>query len=291
VRGTEPETADFRVETEGVGQRRADFARSNGRSTAAAAGPSVSEVVAATPVAVTAPAKSARQREVETVKLAATGEGVVPGSSVNTAAAVNPQSPVPPPAPVAASPAASPASPADLAASAGLLRVADPKPAVPGLSAGTESYSLSAPVEVVPAMLEANASGTPDASAREAPVVADAMVGRRLLNKFSEAYREGAVQQVVILFAPNARTPAGNLWDLHQQYGSMFAASSRRSLEFLDVEWRAVPNGLEGVGRYEWAMRPRGKSTTEATSGRMRVVIEFMDGRPLIALLEQRDGG
>lgn len=127
-----------------------------------------------------------------------------------------------------------------------------------------------------------------------APVTTEAVdpaVGRRLLNRFSAAYREGRVQEVVILFLPNAMTPAGNLLDLHREYGAVFADSSRRSLEFVDVEWRAVPNGLEGVGRYEWAMRARGQSTTRSTSGRMRVIIEVVDGRALIARLDQQDVG
>lgn len=122
-----------------------------------------------------------------------------------------------------------------------------------------------------------------------APV--DPSVGRRVLNQFSAAYRDGEVQQVVVLFAPNARTPEGNLVELHQRYGSLFAASSRRSLEFLDLEWRTLPNGLEGIGRYEWAMRPRGVGGTRATAGRIRVVIELVDGRPLIVLLDQQDVG
>jgi hypothetical protein len=119
----------------------------------------------------------------------------------------------------------------------------------------------------------------------------DPSVGRRVLNQFSSAYRDGQVQDLVVLFAPNARTPEGNLVDLHQRYGSLFATSSRRSLEFIDLEWRALPNGLEGVGRYEWAMRPRGIGGTQATAGRMRVIIELVDGRPLIVLLDQQDVG
>jgi hypothetical protein len=38
-------------------------------------------------------------------------------------------------------------------------------------------------------------------------------------------------------------------------------------------------------------MRPRSAGSTQATAGRMRVVIEFVDGRPLIVLLDQRDVG
>jgi hypothetical protein len=128
-----------------------------------------------------------------------------------------------------------------------------------------------------------------DARTHVSPV--DPLIGRQVLNQFSAAYRDGQVQQVVVLFAPNARTPEGNLVELHRRYGMLFSASSRRSLEFLDVEWRALPNGLEGVGRYEWAMRPRSAGSTQATAGRMRVVIEFVDGRPLIVLLDQRDVG
>lgn len=149
----------------------------------------------------------------------------------------------------------------------------------------------NAPGDPSSAPLDLDPTGRSDAGDAGSTPAVDPMVGRRLLNQFSSAYREGEVQRVVVLFAPNARTPAGNLLELHRQYGSMFAESSRRSLEFLDLEWRALPNGLEGVGRYEWAMRPRGRSSTEATSGRVRVVIEFVDGQPLIALLDQQDVG
>lgn len=129
------------------------------------------------------------------------------------------------------------------------------------------------------------------ADARPPAWTVDPMIGRRLLNEFSAAYREGRLQQLVVLFAPNAKTPEGNLLDLHRRYDSLFESSTRRSLEFLDVEWRPLPNGLEGVGRYEWAMRPRASGKTEATAGRMRVVIEFFDGRPLIVSLHQHDVG
>jgi hypothetical protein len=119
----------------------------------------------------------------------------------------------------------------------------------------------------------------------------DVTVGRRLLNQFSTAYRSGEVQQVVVLFAPNARTPEGNLLDLHGHYSNLFASSSRRSLEYIDVEWRAVGNGIEGIGTFEWARTERTRTKTESDSGPMRVVIEFVDGRPLIAVLEHRDFG
>jgi hypothetical protein len=183
----------------------------------------------------------------------------------------------------------------------------DPAAAAPGLPLLAVANETSARMRMAPAgqaepvaVTRARAGTLPDAErdrSRSPPdsVVLespfDPSVGRRLLNQFSSAYRDGQVQHVVVLFAPNARTPEGNLVDLHQRYGSLFAASSRRSLEFLDLEWRALPNGLEGVGRYEWAMRPRGAGGTHATAGRMRVVIEFVDGRPLIVLLDQRDVG
>lgn len=237
---------------------------------------------------------------------AAAGQDATPGAIASTKEAVVPvplvdqvtaaRAPIPVPSPDAPTPIAAKAEEARRAASAPeaaatLVRVADARAEAPRLIVGARDQASAATVEAPTSMLEAGASESRSISAPEIVPVADPMVGRRLLNQFSAAYREGEVQRVVVLFAPNALTPAGNLLDLHQQYGSMFAASTRRSLEFLDVEWRPVPNGLEGVGRYEWAMRPRGKSTTEATSGRMRVVIEFIEGRPLIALLDQQDVG
>lgn len=115
--------------------------------------------------------------------------------------------------------------------------------------------------------------------------------GVRLIREFSEAYRRGDVQRVVVLFKPNARTPAGNLLDLHGAYQTVFAQSARRSLEFLQVDWRVTEAGIEGTGRYEWAMQPRAGSTVRAAGGQFRIVIEFDGGRPLIARFEQQDVG
>jgi hypothetical protein len=142
----------------------------------------------------------------------------------------------------------------------------------------------------------------PAAGARPAPLAAG-MVGAaapsvelvrdsaRLIREFSDAYRSGEVQRVVVLFKPNARTPVGNLIDLHGAYQSLFAQSSRRSLEFLQIDWRPTERGLVGTGRYEWAMRPRDGSRVRAAGGQFRIVIEFDDGRPLIAQFEQQDVG
>jgi hypothetical protein len=171
---------------------------------------------------------------------------------------------------------------------------ADPSPGSPASDrAGPDPAELSP--EGSRALLPQVASDSdPPASAQEGARIARAVdpeTGRRILSQLSSAYREGRVQEVVVLFAPNARTPEGNLIDLHQRYGLLFASSARRSLEFRDVEWRPLPNGLEGVGRYEHALRSRTSRRTEASAGRMRVVIELVEGRPLIVRLDQDDVG
>ena len=117
--------------------------------------------------------------------------------------------------------------------------------------------------------------------------VDQALEVRRLLNRFSDSYRRGSLQELVVLFAPNARTPVGNLLDLHSEYGALFAQSNRRSLEFLAMQWQALPNGIKGVGRFEAALNRRDGRSTEASSGQVTVLIEFVDGAPRIASLAQ----
>lgn len=114
-----------------------------------------------------------------------------------------------------------------------------------------------------------------------------ALAVRRLMNRFSDSYRRGSVQELVVLFAPNARTPVGNLLDLHADYGALFAQSNRRSMEFLAMQWQALPNGIKGVGRFEAAVNRRDERSTEASSGQVTVLIEFVDGAPRIASLAQ----
>jgi hypothetical protein len=157
-------------------------------------------------------------------------------------------------------------------------------------------------VDKGPASTTTVAVTLPAADARPAPLAqglvgaaapSDAQLrdGVRLIREFSEAYRSGEVQRVVVLFKPNARTPAGNLLDLHSAYQSLFAQSSRRSLEFLQIDWQPTEQGLVGTGRYEWAMRPRNGSRVRAAGGQFRIIIEFDGGRPLIAQFEQQDVG
>lgn len=177
-----------------------------------------------------------------------------------------------------------------------------PVPAGTTLVRGGEYVAVvSTPAAVVASTTDIGSSPTVEAKSTHSPRNADVlvtegeafdpMVGRRLLNEFSTAYRDGQVQRLVVLFAPNARTPEGNLLELHRRYGDLFGESSKRSLEFVDVQWRQLANGLEGTGRFEWARRSRTMSATESSSGPMRIVIEFVDGQPLISLLEHQDVG
>jgi hypothetical protein len=200
-------------------------------------------------------------------------------------------------------PAEASAAPAAIASGAGAPIVRDaptadsirpPAPAVAAVPA--------TPVAAVPTVptASADASLLPSADTRPAPLAAASSAapspeqvrdGTRLIREFSEAYRSGEVQRVVVLFKPNARTPEGNLIDLHGEYQNLFAQSSRRSLEFLQIHWRPTEGGLVGTGRYEWAMRPRDGSRVRAAGGQFRIVIEFDGGRPLIARFEQQDVG
>jgi hypothetical protein len=145
-----------------------------------------------------------------------------------------------------------------------------------------------------PGMAEPSVGGALDAptQARSPDPAADSAreqqirLGRRLAADFSEAYRAGDVQRIVVLFTPNARTPEGNLLDLHGAYSALFAGSTRRSMEFLGMQWQETADGLEGRGSFEWAMQPRNGFRVRSSSGPVRIVIRFVNGRPLIAELE-----
>lgn len=164
------------------------------------------------------------------------------------------------------------------------------EPSSPSAGAG----ELVAAAITRPGMVEASVGGALDAptQARSPDPAADSAreqlirLGRRLAADFSEAYRAGDVQRIVVLFTPNARTPEGNLLDLHGAYSALFARSTRRSMEFLGMEWQETADGLEGRGSFEWAMQPRNGFRVRSSSGPVRIVIRFVNGRPLIAELE-----
>jgi hypothetical protein len=148
----------------------------------------------------------------------------------------------------------------------------------------------------LPESVDASAGQAASVTIEQPPTIAGSLeqqirMGRRLAADFSEAYRTGDVQRVVVLFAPNARTPEGNLVDLHGAYASLFAGSARRSLEFIQLEWRMTTDGIEGRGSFEWALQPRNSLRVRSASGPVRILIRIVDGRPLIAELEHADVG
>jgi hypothetical protein len=169
-------------------------------------------------------------------------------------------------------------------------RAAPVEPSSPPAGAG----ELVAAAITRPGMAEPSVGGAQDAptQVRSPDPAADPAreqqirLGRRLAADFSEAYRAGDVQRIVVLFTPNARTPEGNLLDLHGAYSALFAGSTRRSMEFLGMEWQETADGLEGRGSFEWAMQPRNGFRVRSSSGPVRIVIRFVNGRPLIAELE-----
>lgn len=190
------------------------------------------------------------------------------------AAAARPQMPA---VSVVAPPQSAPERPAPIEA-----RVVSPAPVV-------ATVAVPEPAPVVPVLA---APVVPPASVPPpGPSPEQVAEGQRLIRSFSTAYRNGELQELVVMFRPNARTPAGNLLDLHSRYQTVFAQSASRSLEFISVDWRETERGIEGVGRFEWAMRPRGGGRVRSTGGAFRIVIEFENGRALIARLEQQDVG
>lgn len=223
----------------------------------------------------------------ESVRPAQVPAAPQPASLASTASEVSRRAAAPPSAPAAAPMVAKPKMP--------VVSVETPPRSAPAAPA-IEAPPIS-PAPVVAAAIETEAEAAVAEVAPPAPPIpagpspAQVEQGVQLMRSFSRAYRNGALQELVILFRPNARTPAGNLLDLHGRYQSQFAQSTTRSLEFLNVDWRETEGGLEGVGRYEWALRPRGGGRVRSTGGEFRIVIEFENGRALIAHLEQQDVG
>lgn len=258
---------------------------------AATASPPVASVRAETAASATAPAEALPRSTAAAAPPAVAPQAPAlgaPSPAVAPAPAAVP-SPQPAPAPavavrpaipavsVEAPPQSAPARPAPVDA-----RVIKPAPVV--ATVAVPETAPVVPVVAAPVVPPApvNPPGPPPEQVAE---------GQRLIRSFSTAYRNGELQQLVVMFRPNARTPAGNLLDLHSRYQTDFAQSTSRSLEFLNVNWQNTERGIEGTGRYEWAMRPRGGGRVRSTGGEFRIVIEFENGRALIARLDQQDVG
>lgn len=263
-------------------------------TTAAATASSLATHRAESPPTVAAPAAVSPRSAPSTTTAAVTNARQTVDSRPEPAAA--------PPAAVAAAPSPQTAPPPAVAARPQIpaVSVEAPPQSAPERPAPVEARVIApAPVVATVAVPEA----APVVPVVSAPIVPPAPVtppgpppeqvaeGQRLIRSFSTAYRNGELQELVVMFRPNARTPAGNLLDLHGRYQTVFAQSASRSLEFISIDWRETERGLEGVGRFEWAMRPRGGGRVRSAGGEFRIVIEFENGRALIARLDQQDVG
>lgn len=105
---------------------------------------------------------------------------------------------------------------------------------------------------------------------RESPVLIDDRIAASLVSRFSQAYANGDIEQLMRLFTHDAQNGRGDRRAIAEDYQRLFQASERRRIAVNDMSWLTVGNGAAIIASFESEVVPRGKSRGERVMGDIR---------------------
>lgn len=109
-----------------------------------------------------------------------------------------------------------------------------------------------------------------------------------LLNRFAMAYRNARLEELMDLFADDARSNSGNRDGIHRDYDDLFRLTNARDIEFHDFEWDLDGNHGTGRGTYVARVLPAGRSSEDLHLGSVRLSVVKSNGRARIRELFHR---
>jgi len=128
---------------------------------------------------------------------------------------------------------------------------------------------------VVPAAVTVNEDSTSEAMALDA-----------LVNRFTEAYESGNLDELTALFSPAARTNDKNtLADIQKDYADLFNNSSFRLLNIFNLRWMSEHNAMKGIGDYEIGIAMDDSGVARTLHGKIQFVVGKVDNQLRITRL------
>ncbi len=142
-----------------------------------------------------------------------------------------------------------------------------------------------------PASLSARAGPAPTPqSTRESIPAAVKLTDREvqtLIDRYTDAYRRGDLNGVMVLFAPGARGKGGSdRGSVRRDYGSLFAAFLIRRLQLNGLKWSLRGDRAKVSARYELWLRGRGDGQQTQWTGNIHFNLRKHQGQVMIDAID-----
>ncbi len=154
-----------------------------------------------------------------------------------------------------------------------------PTAAVVTVTTHPQSQSIAATGHADPASTE----GT--ATLQAMPISEDELSA--VLDRFREAYVTGDMNELVQLFARDARSDEdGNREAIARSYQKLFNITDERRLALNDLRWRDVGDAVQGEGHFGVTVKEKGRDWESSYRGNISLRIQKRDGQVLITKLD-----
>ncbi len=99
-----------------------------------------------------------------------------------------------------------------------------------------------------------------------------------LVTRFTAAYEHGDLNILMSLFSPDAKTNDKSGWHgIREDYEKLFAASSFRLLNIIDMHWSSIHDSMKGIGDYEIAIAMDDAGNARTLHGKIQFVVSQVD--------------
>ena len=99
-----------------------------------------------------------------------------------------------------------------------------------------------------------------------------------LVTRFVAAYEHGDLKILMSLFSPEAKTNDKSGWHgIREDYKKLFAASSFRLLNIMDMHWSLSHDSMKGIGDYEIAIAMDDAGNARTLHGKIQFVASQLD--------------
>ena len=125
-------------------------------------------------------------------------------------------------------------------------------------------------------------------TAKALPISKDKL--SELLARFRDAYDNGDMDELVQLFASDARSDGdGNREAIARSYRKLFSVTAERHLALKDLHWSSDGDAVQGEGHFGVTVKEKGRNWKSSYAGKISLRIEKRDGQVLITSLNHRD--
>ncbi|QQS55436.1 MAG: DnaJ domain-containing protein [Candidatus Competibacteraceae bacterium] len=108
-----------------------------------------------------------------------------------------------------------------------------------------------------------------------------------LIKRYTNAYRRGDLDSLMVLFATDVRGKGGSDRDrIRRDYGTLFGTHWVERMQLRDLSWVRGGGSVSAAGRYELWLRRRDNGESIQLAGTIRFEVRKRDGQPSIVAID-----